>query len=66
LRLIFFLQVSWHASMYPQADWLIARWDYYLCMYSMYVGSRTEWPDWDNFRPIGDCLLWVAFWKLQK
>jgi hypothetical protein len=24
------------------------------------------WPDWDNFRPLDDCLLWTVFGKLQK
>jgi hypothetical protein len=24
------------------------------------------WPDWANFRPSGDCLLWSIFRKLKK
>jgi hypothetical protein len=27
---------------------------------------RTGWPDWANFRLLGDCLLLVAFWKWKK
>jgi hypothetical protein len=27
---------------------------------------RAGWPDWANFRPTGDCLLWAVFRKLQK
>jgi hypothetical protein len=25
-----------------------------------------EWPDWENFCPLGDCLLRLVFWKLQS
>jgi hypothetical protein len=27
---------------------------------------RAGWPDWANFRPLGDCLLWAVFFHLQK
>jgi hypothetical protein len=23
--------------------------------------SQAGWPDWSNFRPLGDCFLWVFF-----
>jgi hypothetical protein len=26
---------------------------------------KPGWPDWANFRLLGDSLLWAAFWKLQ-
>jgi hypothetical protein len=26
----------------------------------------TGLSDWENFRPLGDGLLWAVFWKLQK
>jgi hypothetical protein len=26
--------------------------------------SRTGWPDWANFRPLGNCFLRAKFWKL--
>jgi hypothetical protein len=26
----------------------------------------SGWPDWANFRALGDCFLWAVFWKLQK
>jgi hypothetical protein len=26
----------------------------------------TSTPDWENFRPMGGCLLWVVLWILQK
>jgi hypothetical protein len=28
--------------------------------------GQAGWPDWANFRPLGDCLPWAVFWKLQK
>jgi hypothetical protein len=28
--------------------------------------ARPGWPDWPNFRQLGDCLLGAVFWKLQK
>jgi hypothetical protein len=28
--------------------------------------SLEGWPDWANFRPLGNCPLWTGFWKLQK
>jgi hypothetical protein len=24
------------------------------------------WPDWTSFCPLGSCLFWTAFWKIQK
>jgi hypothetical protein len=29
-------------------------------------GLEAEWPDWANFRLLGDGLIWVVLWKLQK
>jgi hypothetical protein len=27
---------------------------------------QTGWPNWENFRILGDCLLWAVIWKFQK
>jgi hypothetical protein len=41
-------------------------------LYIVPLGTRAVWgswpgrPDWENFRPLGDCLLWAAFWKFYK
>jgi hypothetical protein len=26
----------------------------------------TGWPDWANFRPLDNSLLWAAFWEITK
>jgi hypothetical protein len=31
----------------------------YVCTY------RPVWPDWANFRSLGDCFVWTVSWKLQ-
>jgi hypothetical protein len=30
-----------------------------------WIWSVAGWPDWANFRPSGDCLLWAVLEKLQ-
>jgi hypothetical protein len=30
------------------------------------MASPTGWPDWVNFRPLGDCLVWVVFLKITE
>jgi hypothetical protein len=30
------------------------------------IRSETGWPDWPNFRPLGQCLLWAFFAKLHR
>jgi hypothetical protein len=32
----------------------------------MPTGKEPGWPDWANFRPSGDCLLWVVFVKITE
>jgi hypothetical protein len=27
---------------------------------------QAGWPDWANFRLLGDCLLWVVFVKIAE
>jgi hypothetical protein len=34
--------------------------------FSLYGDQRSGWPDWANFRPVGNCLLRVASLKLHK
>jgi hypothetical protein len=29
-------------------------------------GPRSGWPDWANFRPLGECFYFGYFFKLQK
>jgi hypothetical protein len=31
-----------------------------------FFAKSPGWPDWANFRPTGDGLLWAVFWKWPK
>jgi hypothetical protein len=31
-----------------------------------WISLQAEWPDWANFRPMDDCLLWVVFLKIAE
>jgi hypothetical protein len=30
------------------------------------ISLSSGWPDWANFRPLGECLLWATFSKISK
>jgi hypothetical protein len=30
------------------------------------VVLRPGWPDWADFRPMGDCLLWAGFFNYRS
>jgi hypothetical protein len=52
---IFFTNTSGHPGLRGFAGPLDSSW----------LGLQTGWPDWADFRPMGDFLLWTLVWKLQ-
>jgi hypothetical protein len=57
--------MAWHGTQ----TWNIRRLSMrhqFKCNGGAFVWSRAGWPDWANFRPMGDILLWVELSKLLK
>jgi hypothetical protein len=50
----------------PITERLVNRIDWLFVYAPLKARRSTGWPDWANFRILGDYLFWAVFFKLQK